>query len=195
MSETRDEQSAHLVARWRGGDHGAARELFERYTNRLIALARSRIPGKFSGRIDAEDIVQSVYRSFFASAGSGGVQLQRGGDLWRLLVTITLNKLYDQVERNTARKRAVGQERALGNDGCLTERLLTHEPSPLEAVAVAEELERIMGRLTPDQRHILSLRLQGHKLTQIASLARCSERTVRRVLELVKEQFEPSPGC
>jgi hypothetical protein len=58
------------------------------YANRLIALARSRLSSKLAGRIDPEDVVQSVYRSFFAEARAGRYHLDRGGDLWRLLVAM-----------------------------------------------------------------------------------------------------------
>ena len=63
--------SSNLVARWRAGDQQAATELFSRYANRLIALARKRLSDKLAGHIDPEDVVQSVYRSFFADAREG----------------------------------------------------------------------------------------------------------------------------
>ena len=79
--------SVNLVHRWRGGDQKAAEELFRRYANRLIGLARSRLSRKLARRVDPEDVVQSVYRSFFHDVRDGRYDLQRGGDLWRLLVT------------------------------------------------------------------------------------------------------------
>src|SRR5262245_58097585 len=60
-----DESSVHLVSRWRAGDQQAAAELFRRYASRLIALAQSRLSASMASRVDPEDVVQSVYRSFF----------------------------------------------------------------------------------------------------------------------------------
>src|SRR5262245_49776131 len=100
-----DERSGDLLARWRTGDQQAAVELFRRYVDRLIALVRSRLSAKFSRRLDAEDVVQSVYRTFFAEARDCRFDLQHGGDLWRLLVTIALHKLQHQVRRNLRGKR------------------------------------------------------------------------------------------
>jgi hypothetical protein len=37
------DQSGNLVARWRDGDQQAAAVLFQRYADRLIGLARSRL--------------------------------------------------------------------------------------------------------------------------------------------------------
>src|SRR5580704_7330521 len=129
-----DENSGRLVARWREGDQHAAAELFERYGDRLIALARSRLSPKFAHRVDAEEVVQSVYRVFFADARAGRYELQRGGDLWQLLVAITLHKLQNQVKRNTSHKRSVERERSFGSEDSLLgiqADLLARDPSPL----------------------------------------------------------------
>jgi len=180
-----DQPTVHLVARWRNGDQEAAGELFRRYSDRLVELARSRLSRKLGARLDAEDLVQSVYRCFFAGARVDRYDLQRGGDLWRLLVAITLNKLHNQVDWHTAQKRSIHTEiQRMGWDA------LGREPSPVEAVAISEELEQVLGQLEPRERPILELRLQGQNHAEIAAAARCSERTVIRVLKSVKEQLE-----
>src|SRR5438034_4074023 len=48
----------------RSGDPEAARQLFEQYVDRLVALARRRLSRNLAGRVDPEDIVQSVFRTF-----------------------------------------------------------------------------------------------------------------------------------
>ncbi len=58
-----DDESIELLSRIRQGDEQAATDLFERYVERLIRLAQSRLSAKLQRRIDAEDVVQSVYRS------------------------------------------------------------------------------------------------------------------------------------
>ena len=72
--------------------------------------------------------------------------------------------------------------------------MLTREPSPVEAIALAEELEQVMRRLEPLHRRMLELALQGYGVEEIASDTQRSERTVRRVLERVKEELShPAP--
>src|SRR5262249_40685711 len=88
-----DDDSAALVKRWTEGDERAAAELVNRYTGRLLALARSHLSAKLAARLDPEDVVQSAYRSFFADARDDRFVLKRSGDLWRLLAAITLHKL------------------------------------------------------------------------------------------------------
>jgi RNA polymerase sigma-70 factor (ECF subfamily) len=184
-----DDRSGHLVERWRSGDQQAAAQLFHRYADRLIALARSRLPARLAGRVDAEDVVQSVYRCFFAEARAGRYELQRGGDLWHLLVTITLHKVLNQIGRNSADKRACEREQRLDSpDGPVNE-VLAREPSPVEALALADEVEQLMGRLTRLQRQVLELRLAGHNQAEIAAATQRTERTVRRLLDQVKDQL------
>src|SRR5262245_34099594 len=108
-----------LLDRWRAGDQQAAAELFRRYADRLIALARSRLSRKLAQRVDPEDVVQSAYRSFFADTRAGRYALERGGDLWQLLVAITLHKLQLQVKKNNRQKRAVEREQNFGTEDSL----------------------------------------------------------------------------
>ena len=111
-----DERSGDLIARWREGDQQAADELFNRYADRLVALARGQLSAKLSPRIDPEDIVQSAYRCFFADTRKGNYRVDRGGDLWHLLVSITLHKLKDKVKFNRRAKRSVQRERHFARD-------------------------------------------------------------------------------
>jgi RNA polymerase sigma-70 factor (ECF subfamily) len=193
MEKVPEEWSGDLLARWRSGDQQAAVEVFRRYTDRLIALARSRLSPRLAQRIDPEDVVQSVYRSFFAESRAGRYDLQRGGDLWRLLVAITLHKLNDQIRRNTSHKRGVQREQNLGGDEGMTEffpDLLSNEPGPVEAVALFDELEQLMRGLSPPDRQVFQLRLQGHNLKEIAAETKRGTWTVRRVLNDIKDQLE-----
>jgi RNA polymerase sigma-70 factor (ECF subfamily) len=190
-----DDPSGDLLARWRRGDQGAADALFQRYAGQLIALAARRLGARLAQRIDAEDVVQSVYRSFFASASAGRYDLQRGGDLWRLLVVITLQKLRAQVEHHTAQKRSVRREKSLSGDDGPSIEAATREPSPLEALALADEVERLMRTLEPLDRQVLELRLQGYNLEEIAAATRRSERTVTRTLRAIKQQLEQWQPC
>ncbi|HWE36834.1 MAG TPA: ECF-type sigma factor, partial [Isosphaeraceae bacterium] len=62
-------------------------------------------------------------------------------------------------------------------------------PSPSEAVAVVDELERVMEPLKPHHRRMVELRLQGHLIDEIAAETGRSERLVRRVLDQVKREL------
>jgi RNA polymerase sigma-70 factor (ECF subfamily) len=184
--------SVELMARWRNGDQQAAGELFGRYAERLLALARSRLAAWLSRHVDPEDVVQSAYRSFFTGARAGRYALGRSGDLWRLLVAITLHKLQHQVEHHTAGKRAGARDCSRGEEDQsfgVQEEVLAREPTPAEAAALADTLAQLLRGLEPLERRMVELRLQGCRLDEIASDVQRSERTVRRLLERVKERM------
>src|SRR5688572_19224085 len=183
--------SAQLLHGHEAGDVDATEELFNRYVDRLIGLARKRLAPKLARRIDPEDVVQSAYRSFFTAAGRGRFVLEQSGDLWRLLAGITLNKLHRQVERNTAKKRDMSKDCALAEEGSLSVSpdVLSREPSPHEVVALADEIELLMRDLDPRHREMIQLRLQGYLVEEIAAQTERTQRTVLRALEGIKQKL------
>ena len=64
-----------LVRRHRDGDPEAARELFAWYAQRLSHLAEQHLSHKLSGRVDGDDVVQSVFRTFFRRTARGEFQI------------------------------------------------------------------------------------------------------------------------
>src|SRR4051794_25432309 len=60
-----------LLERFRAGDDLAAAEIFDRYFQRLTALARIRLSARIARRTDPEDVVLSAFRSFFVDARGG----------------------------------------------------------------------------------------------------------------------------
>lgn len=175
-----DEPSEQLLARLQAGDDAAAEEIFRRYVGRLTVFARARLAPRVAKRIDPEDVVLSAYRSFFVRARDGRLSLRRSGDLWRLLVAITLNKVRHQVAHHQAEKRSIRREQDLLE--VITEPMVRH-PTPQHVIAAADELEQIMAALPALKRRILELRLLDYEVSEIATDIGRSERTVRRMLD------------
>jgi DNA-directed RNA polymerase specialized sigma24 family protein len=182
-----EDLSAEILQRYRDGDERAADELFSRYVGRLTLLARSRLSPALASRTDPEDVVLSAYRSFFIRARDGRFALRRSGDLWRLLVAITLHKLYRQARKHKAERRALAARESQAPSG---ERLhLSREPSPEEAVALADELETLFSQLDAVSRRVVELRLQDREISEIAAEVGRTERTVRRALAAVRKRL------
>src|SRR5918911_5741043 len=96
-----------LLRRLRGGSEDPAPNLSRRYAHRLRALARANTSTHLARRVDAEDIVQSVFRVFFAAASQGLYDVPAGEDLWKLLLVIALNKIRSEGVFHQAAKRDV----------------------------------------------------------------------------------------
>jgi DNA-directed RNA polymerase specialized sigma24 family protein/tRNA A-37 threonylcarbamoyl transferase component Bud32 len=183
-----DLPSAELIACYSQiQDEAAAEELFRRYADRLTALARSRLSQALKSRVDAEDVVQSAYRSFFLLARDGEVLLHQSGDLWRLLVRITLRKVYRNARRHRADCRTVLRERGAPDE--IETLALSREPTPAEAAALVDELRGLLTPLGKLQRRMIEMCLQGHDIDTIAANVDRSTRTVRRTVSAFGEEL------
>jgi RNA polymerase sigma-70 factor, ECF subfamily len=180
-----------LIDLWRQGDQDAARQIVERYVDRLLLLARRRISQRLASRVDAEDIVQSVFRTFFVRVKDGQFVFADQDDLCKLLVRITLHKTLRQVAFHKAAKRDPSHETDQGQhhrEQLLA--LLDDEPSPEATVAFLDQLEHFLGQLLPTERQILEMRLQGYSNEEIAKQLDTYDRKIRRVIERVREIAE-----
>lgn len=180
-----------IFDRVRDGDEDAARAVFDRYLTRLVALARSRLSEKLARKIDADDIVQSALRSFFVRARDGQYAIERAGDLWALLASITKHKLLKKARHYGQQKRNAGIEQPIPDAGRVDDiAAFAGPPSDEEAIALADEVEAMMRELEPLQREMLELRLQGKTIPEISEAIERSERTVRRFLGSFRDQLE-----
>jgi tRNA A-37 threonylcarbamoyl transferase component Bud32/DNA-directed RNA polymerase specialized sigma24 family protein len=175
-----------LLDRVRKRDELAAEELFSRYFERLTSLARSRLSRRVARRTDPEDVVMSVYRSFFVGARAGRFSLRRGGDLWRLLAAMTKHKLLRQARHASAGRRSVEAEVPFepAETGAIYRRC---QPTAEDAVTLADELDWLFSELDALGRRVLELRLQGAQLSEIATDTGRAERTIRRTLAQIRE--------
>src|SRR5438876_5546862 len=165
------------IERWRAGDEKAAAELYHRYVRQLVTLAQRRLSTKLAARLDPEDIVQSVFRSFFGRAQKGKFVFKDDNDIWKLLVQITIHKTLKQVAYHRRAKRDAGAEvSAASRDQDLLVTYLSREPTPAEAAIFVDQLEFFLRALRPEDRTIVQMRLEGYDQTEIARRLGISDR-------------------
>jgi RNA polymerase sigma-70 factor (ECF subfamily) len=177
---------ANLLDRLRAGDPQAADHLFQRYALRLTRLAEQHLSRKLAGRLDGEDIVQSVFRTFFRRTSQGEFHIDESAQLWRLLVKITVLKANAKGRYHMAQRRTAGAES--GGDAWLAE-AVAREPGPDEAAALVDQIEQLLHGLPPLYCQALELRLQGHTVAEIAPRLGVSRQTVYRVLGLLQQRL------
>jgi RNA polymerase sigma-70 factor (ECF subfamily) len=178
-----------LLKLWRAGDQDAARQLFDRYVSQLVALARRRISQRIAGRVDPEDIVQSVFRTFFHRAREGQFQIDGPDDLCRLLARITVHKTLRQIAFHKRAKRDATLEAGQGEADHLMA-VLSREPTPEETGAFLDELEQLLEKMRPEDRRILEMRMQGYSNVEIAKELKITDRKIRRLMERIRGQAE-----
>jgi RNA polymerase sigma factor (sigma-70 family) len=179
---------ADLLQRFQAGDQQAAEQLFTRYAQRLTRLAEQHLSRKLAARVDGEDVVQSVFRTFFRRTAAGEFQIDGSAQLWQLLVKITLLKARAKARYHTADRRDAGAELPAGADDWLPQ-AVAHEPGPEEAVILVDQIEALLRGLPPLHAQVLEHRLQGYAVTDIAVAMDVSRQTIHRVLNLLQERL------
>src|SRR5262249_2227231 len=122
--------SATSVTTWLGqlkaGNPQAAQKLWERYFEKLVAFARSKLQSTPRRAADEEDVALSAFNKFWRAVQKGRFpKLDDRDDLWRLLVLITAQKALDLLDRERAQKRP--QAQAAEAD---LEQIIGREPTP-----------------------------------------------------------------
>ena len=176
-----------LLRRFQSGDDDAATALYLRYANRLQQLARSQSGKRLASRLDPQDIVQSVFRTFFRRAAMGHYDVPDGEELWKLLLVIALNKIRSQGEFHRAARRDVSQTASLDAE-------TSSEPSAASGNEASYQILRLtvddlIAELTPVQREIVLLRIDGHDIQTIADRTHRSKRTVERTLQHFRQRM------
>src|SRR5262245_53177900 len=140
--DPKDRSVESFVNSLRQGDPGVTKEIFDQYVDRLVAMARKRISQRLASRIDAEDIVQSVFRTFFHRAKQGQFAFSAEDDVCRMLARITVHKTFRQIAHHQAGKRDAGRDAGSGDDAQdLVVNLASREPSPDEATQLLDSME------------------------------------------------------
>jgi RNA polymerase sigma-70 factor (ECF subfamily) len=175
------------------GTEEAAVEVFRRFVRRLLSLADSLLFQRLRQKLDAEDLVQSLFRSFFRRCRDGRIRATDWDQLWALLVVMTVRKCRNQVQHYQAACRDVRREispPAEGETFAEWWHPLDRHPTPAEAAALAETLEQLRNSFDPQDQIIVLLYLQGCSVTDIRHQTRRAERTVRRVCQRVRKRLE-----
>ena len=170
-----------LLRRFQRGEAGAATLLYLRYAARITSFAWTQRGPDLASRFDPDDIVQSIFRTFFRRAAEGHYDVPEGEDLWKLFLVIALQKVRDACSFHRAAKRDVRVTRSIeaSECGCVT-RTGQDEIGLAELRMVVDEL---LGGLPTTQRVIVELRIDGFQVDEIAERTGRSRRTVERGLQ------------
>ncbi len=197
MSE--DEPLTLWMKQLQAGDRGSAQELWSVYYDKLVHLAKQRLSGR--GRLvgDEEDVALSAFNSFCRGVEGGRFpKLEDRDDLWKILVSITLNKALRLLRNEMRQKRGGNWNRLENSDNQqldLLQQLAGAEPTADLAVQMAEQLERLMSQLdSPELIELATLKMEGFTNAEIAEKWKKAERTVERKLAIIRQIWTQSPS-
>jgi RNA polymerase sigma-70 factor (ECF subfamily) len=174
-----------LLGRLRHGSEDAATQLYLRYAQRLRALARAKTGADLAARLDVDDLVQSIFGSFFRGASQGYYEVPAGEELWKLFLVIALNKIRAKGAYHRAAKRDVRATSGGGLDAA-------NEPEDDAAAYAFLQLviDDLLATLPAQQRQMIELRIEGYEVAEIAERTGRSKRTVERVLQEFRKKLD-----
>lgn len=180
---------SQLVGLLREGDTVAAAALWARFVPRLSGLARRTLMNhpRLSGY--ADDVVQSVFGSFFRHMEGGQLSFNDRDDVWNLLAVMTVRKARKAIRRENAEKRGGGQ---VINGWHAAESASSFEPVDPSQLAPEFDLyaEEMLNGLPEELRTVAVLRLMGHTNLEIARHLDWTVRKVERKLQLIRLTWE-----
>jgi DNA-directed RNA polymerase specialized sigma24 family protein len=172
----------------------------EQFTVRLVEEARQRLLGKAGCKVGPDEVVQSVYRSFFQRRGALALATTR--NLWGLLLYRTRKKCQKKLRGLLTRKRRIDREVSL--DALVEAGGTVAAPDPDEpalltgnAEALLNTLADVLQALPPTYRAVMERVLRGQEDRQLLDELGCSDRAVRRAKQRFKELLlggEPYPA-
>src|SRR3954447_12122668 len=102
-----------VLARIRGGDEEAARELLRRHEAQVRLVVRRQLPRLLRSRFDSLDFLQSVWGSFFRRMQAGPEEFEDPENLVAFLARSAKNKVIDEYRRASSLKQDVRLEESL----------------------------------------------------------------------------------
>lgn len=192
--ELPDAEFQRLIDGLRSGDQSILHEVYARYGSLLRGIADSRLAPGLKRRFDADDVVQSTFRTFFRRAHAGQFQFEDNQRLWNLLLAIALTKLREKARFHGRKGRSVERERNSlpsrpGDSTPPEESFLTPAPPPDAATELAEAYESFLTALDEQERQLVDLKLQDRTNDEAAEALGISERSVRRILQRLESRM------
>lgn len=136
------------LAKFLSAEPGFEQQVVERYTERLMALARRHLPDRMRRRVDPEDVLQSVYRSFFRRLNDGRFSFEESHDVWRLLAAMTFHKTINAVKYHQRTRRDVRRDISLqANDDSEATNLAEVIPSHDDITVLFQCLDHLIANL------------------------------------------------
>ena len=174
-----------LLCLLRAGNDRAADQLYLRYARRLYNLILSHRSAELARCEDADDIVQSVFGSFFRGVKKGYYNVPAGEELWKLLLVMALNKIRARANFHHAARRDV--RRTLGGEAL--DQATAEEDPEISLTFLRLTIEEVLQDWPPEHAEMILRRIEGYEVAEIADRTRRSRRTVERVLQEFRQQL------
>ncbi len=173
-------------------DEVKTKEFWELFFPRLVRLANKML----KSHQDAEDAAQEALVKFWTKSTQHPESrtMHRHG-IWAMLSKITVRQAIDFLKHRSRLKRGGGKvysesefSTMMGQDSWDLDRVI----GELSFHTFDMVIEELLGALSEETRSIVMWKMMGYSSADIAERLGCSEKSVRREMEKVREQLRQS---
>jgi RNA polymerase sigma factor (sigma-70 family) len=192
-----DGDFASLVTRARTGDEAAVRSLLQSFEDEVRLMVRVRLPRALRSQFDSMDFVQAVWKSVLIPGAAEPVVFANAEQFRGYLAGVARNKVLQEYRRRTqTRKYDLGREEPLyvrqgGRDE--PREVVAPDPTPSQEVQALDRWEQLVRGRSPVETQAAELRRQGLTFEEIGQRLGLSERSVRRIIDAMRQRLEERP--
>jgi RNA polymerase sigma factor (sigma-70 family) len=181
------------------GESFAQFQLWQRYVERLVRLAKASMSAAQNTVAEPEDIALEAFNDLLVGLEQNRFrQLNDRNDLWRVLIMLIKRRSIDELRKANSKKRNGRQatdpqhpplDRQVTYLGC-QDRISCEEPTPDEAMLLKEELSLRINELEDATLQSIALaKMAGHDNREIADRMNVSLRSVERKLSIIRRRW------
>ncbi len=189
--DARDTDFARLIERFYAGDPAALGRLYGEYGGAVREAVRRRLPDRLRKEYDSLDFAHDVWASFCRTP-PGTHHFDSPADLGGFLARVAYFKVIDVCRRRLGTEGYdVTRERRLvrAGDGADVP-LPGREATPSQWAIAGERWAAIAAALPPPHLAVVERLREGFTQKEVAAMAGVTDRTVRRIVERVRELCE-----
>jgi RNA polymerase sigma factor (sigma-70 family) len=189
-----DGDLARLIAKVRAGDEGAISDLIHLFEDDVRTIVRVRLPRSLRSQFDSMDFVQAVWQSVLTKDGQDLGRFTNERHLRGFLAGVARNKVFEEHRRRSrTRKYDLKREEPLyvrQGDREMPREVASPDPTPSQDAQARDRFEQLIAGRSPQETKVVELRRQGLTYEEIAEQTGLAERSVRRIIEAIRQRME-----
>ena len=189
-----DVDLAGLIARVKTGDEDAIRDLIREFEGDVRTIVRVRLPQSLRSQFDSMDFVQAVWQSVLTNDNQDLGRFTNARHFRGFLEGIARNKVFEEHRRRTrTRKYSLQREEPLyvrRGDREMPREVAGTGPTPSQDAQAHDRYAQLIEGRTPQETEVVELRRRGLTYEEIAARIGLNERSVRRIIETIRQRME-----
>ncbi len=189
-----DDDLAGLIERVKAGDPDAIRDLIQRFEDDVRTIVRVRLPQSLRSKFDSMDFVQAVWQSVLTKDDPDLGRFTNAQHFRGFLAGVARNKVFEEHRRRTrTRKYSLKREEPLyirRGDRELPREVPAPDPTPSQDAQAHDRFAQLVAGRSAQEAEVVELRRRGLTFEEIAAQTGLSERSVRRIIEAIRQRME-----